>query len=88
MAFLREFKFWKIPDTYNELYSRNNDTPKKVFEFEIYSLMYSLLDVLNAFETGQRKPLVDGDYNELLQKLKFAYNTLKGNIKYLENSED
>ena len=76
--------FEKIPKKRNILFKRDNNTPEKVFEFEFYDLMYNLLDVINAFEIGGRKPLREPDYREMLGSLKHTYKTFKGNIKYLE----
>lgn len=76
--------FEKILKKFEVLGQRINDTPERVFEFEFYSIMFHLLDVLHAFETEARKPLRAFDYYELLGKLEFNYKTLKGNIKYLE----
>jgi len=78
------FYFENIGARVNELGSRKNDTKEKVFEFEFYSILFSLLDVIDAFEKGRRKALAECDYSELLSKLKDGYKTLKHNIGYLK----
>ncbi len=80
-------KFDRLIIKYHETYRRRNDTPEKLFEFETYSIIYTLLDVLYAFETGSRDVLRKYDYNELLKKLEYCHNILKRNINYLETRQ-
>jgi hypothetical protein len=80
-------EFKKLLEKYQETRNRDNDTVEKIFEFKIHSVMRTLLDVLYAFEIGDREIFKKFDYHELLGELKQDYNILKQNIENLESNK-
>ena len=76
--------FRKIVERFHFLGPIKKTTKKEVFEWEFYTILKSLLEVLEAFESGRRKALKEPDYRELLANLKHNYNLLKNNIKWFE----
>ena len=81
---LEGYSFTEIQKKLYILGPQKKTTKKEVFEWEFYTILKSLLEVCEAFESGRRKALKEPDYRELLSNLKMNYNLLKGNIKYLE----
>ena len=81
---LNGYRFTKIVDRYHFLGALKKNTPEEVFEWEFYTILKNLLEVLEAFESGRRLALKEPDYRELLGTLKQGYDLLKGNIGYLK----
>lgn len=80
----RRLKFSKIQSRFKMLGSRHNDTPAKLFEYQIHTIMYNLLDNLFTFESGERNPSVKKEYLEFSSQLERLNNLLKRYIKTLE----
>ena len=78
------YTFTEIVKQYHILGPPIKTTKKEVFEWEFYTILKSLLEVCEAFESGRRNALKEPDYRELLGNLKYNYDLLKRNIKYLE----
>ena len=78
------YRFTKIVERYHFLASLKKNTSEEVFEWEFYTILKNLLEVLEAFESGRRLALTEPDYRELLGTLKQRYSLLKGNIGYLK----
>ena len=82
------YTFTKIVERFHFLRPLKKSTPEEVFEWEFYTILKNLLEVLEAFESGRRSALREPDYRELLEYLKRNYNLLKGNIKYLKRERE
>ena len=82
------YRFTKIVDRYHFLSSLKKNTREEVFEWEFYTILKNLLEVLEAFESGRRLALKEPDYYELLGTLKQGYDLLKGNIRYLKREQE
>ena len=78
------YTFTKIVERFHFLGPMEKSTKNEVFEWEFYTILKSLLEVLEAFESGRRKALKEPDYRELLGSLKHNYDLLKNNIKWFE----
>jgi len=78
------YRFTEIITKYHFLAQQEKTTKKEIFEWEFYTILKSLLEVCEAFESGRRKVLKEPDYRELLGNLKSNYNLLKNNIKWFE----
>ena len=78
------YSFTKIVERYHFLGDLKKNTREEVFEWEFYTILKNLLEVLEAFESGRRLALKEPDYRELLGTLKQGYDLLKGNIGYLK----
>ena len=77
-------EFDKIRAKRNVFAARKNDTKEKVYEFEFYDIIFTLLDCIDSFDRGVRKIDFTPDVYELISKLKRTSDTLDTNIKYLK----
>jgi hypothetical protein len=82
------YNFTKIVERYHFLSTLKKNTREEVFEWEFYTILKNLLEVLEAFESGRRLALKAPDYYELLGTLKQGYDLLKGNIGYLKREQE
>lgn len=76
----------KFDNLINRFYitsQRDNNTPEKVFEYETLSMIKTIFDCLESYESGRRSIMALHDIGELLQKLEWAKNLLKHNMKYI-----
>lgn len=62
-------------------------TRKEEFERDVIVAMYQALDVIRAFEVGNRKPTQLHDLGELVMQFEVALNLIKHAIKCLEALE-
>jgi len=65
--------------------SRKNDSKERVYEFEFYAILKTVLDCIDSFDTGVRKIDLESDVRHLANRLETACGDLRGNIKYLKS---